>query len=219
MAAPAASAGQPPEGQFVVRLVLPSGKRCKVECGVRTTGIEVLCEVALKLGRAPDDVYDTRTLWLAYTVAAPVPMLNSSITDMVFVVGRDTTSEEVNGFLREASLPGSPLAATAEHGDILGFEPQQLVSTDYVNDVRSSIVDAASTMVVGDKMVTRGLSVAVMARVISSRPPAPSGSRTSATTLASSKSRAISQEDSPSMVGAAQSQMRLVPEYQATSRS
>ena len=45
------------------------------------------------------------------------------------------------------------LAPTAEHGAILGFETQPLVSTDYVNDVRSSIVDAASTMVVGDSMV------------------------------------------------------------------
>lgn len=85
--------------------------------------------------------------------AIRVPMLNSSITDMVFVVKKPVTAADVNGLLKAASEKGSPLAATAEHGDILGFEPQQLVSTDYVNDVRSSIVDAASTMVVGDKMV------------------------------------------------------------------
>ena len=46
-----------------------------------------------------------------------------------------------------------PLAASAEHGDLLGYETQPLVSTDYINDVRSSIVDAASTMMVGDKML------------------------------------------------------------------
>jgi glyceraldehyde 3-phosphate dehydrogenase len=85
--------------------------------------------------------------------AIRVPMLNSSITDMVFVVKKPVTAADVNGLLKAASEKGSPLAATAEHGDILGFETQQLVSTDYVNDVRSSIVDAASTMVVGDKMV------------------------------------------------------------------
>merc|ERR1719454_301917 len=47
--------------------------------------------------------------------AIRVPMLNSSITDMVFIVGRETTAAEVNAMLQTASQPGSPLAATAEH--------------------------------------------------------------------------------------------------------
>ena len=85
--------------------------------------------------------------------AIRVPMLNSSITDMVFIVGRDTTAAEVNALLEEASQPGSPLAATAEHGEILGFETKPLVSTDYCNDPRSTIVDADSTMVVMGNMV------------------------------------------------------------------
>jgi len=85
--------------------------------------------------------------------AIRVPMLNSSITDMVFCVGRNTTVSEVNSLLESASKPGQPLAATAEHGDILGFETKPLVSTDYNNDPRSTIVDAASTMVVQDNMV------------------------------------------------------------------
>merc|ERR1719183_1267010 len=80
-------------------------------------------------------------------------MLNSSITDMVFVVGRETTTAEVNELLSKASLPGSELAETAEHGAILGFETKPLVSTDYVNDTRSTIVDAESTMVVQGNMV------------------------------------------------------------------
>ena len=80
-------------------------------------------------------------------------MLNSSITDMVFNVGRPTTRDEVNALLKAASAAGAPLAATDVHGDVLGFEEQPLVSTDYVNDPRSSIVDAASTMVVGGSMV------------------------------------------------------------------
>merc|ERR1712070_973766 len=53
--------------------------------------------------------------------AIRVPMLNSSITDMVFIVGRDTTAAEVNEMLAKASQPGSPLAETAEHGAILGY--------------------------------------------------------------------------------------------------
>lgn len=86
--------------------------------------------------------------------AIRVPMLNSSLTDMVFVVKRPTTVAEVNGLMEKAtSDAASSLAPTADHGAILGFETQPLVSTDYVNDVRSSIVDAASTMVVCDTMV------------------------------------------------------------------
>jgi glyceraldehyde 3-phosphate dehydrogenase len=85
--------------------------------------------------------------------AIRVPMLNSSITDMVFNVGRETSAEEVNALLEKAAQPGSPLAATREHGAILGFETKPLVSTDYCNDTRSTIVDAQSTMVVGGSMV------------------------------------------------------------------
>ena len=79
-------------------------------------------------------------------------MLNASITDLVFVLKTPTTAADVNAMLKAASEEG-PLAASAEHGDILGYETQPLVSTDYVNDVRSSIVDASSTMMVGDKML------------------------------------------------------------------
>jgi glyceraldehyde 3-phosphate dehydrogenase len=85
--------------------------------------------------------------------AIRVPMLNSSITDVVLIVERDTTVEEVNDMLHKASLPGSPLAETDEHGPILGYETRPLVSTDYNNDTRSTIVDAPSTMVVMGNMV------------------------------------------------------------------
>ena len=86
--------------------------------------------------------------------AIRVPMLNSSITDMVFIVGRDTTAAEVNSMLEAASKPGSPLGEVAgEHGPILGYETKPLVSTDYCNDARSTIVDAQSTMVVMGNMV------------------------------------------------------------------
>ena len=39
-------------------------------------------------------------------------------------------------------------AAEGELKDILGYEERLLVSTDYTNDPRSSIIDAPSTMVV-----------------------------------------------------------------------
>lgn len=72
--------------------------------------------------------------------AVRVPLLNASLTDCVFEVERETTVEEVNS-LFEAAANG-PLRG------ILGYETRPLVSTDYTNDERSSIVDAPSTMVV-----------------------------------------------------------------------
>lgn len=72
-------------------------------------------------------------------LAVRIPLLNASLTDCVFEVSRETSVEEVNGLLQEASK-------TYLKG-ILGFEMRPLVSTDYVNDVRSGIVDGLSTMV------------------------------------------------------------------------
>ena len=72
--------------------------------------------------------------------AVRVPLLNASITDCVFEMARETTVEEVNGLFKAASE--GPLKG------ILGYETRPLVSSDYTNDKRSSIVDAPSTMVV-----------------------------------------------------------------------
>ncbi|TKA91206.1 ArsJ-associated glyceraldehyde-3-phosphate dehydrogenase [Guyparkeria sp. SB14A] len=79
-------------------------------------------------------------------LAVRVPLLNASLTDFVFTPERATTVEEVNDLLRVAAERG-PLAG------ILGFETRPLVSVDYVNDPRSSIVDAPSTMVIDDDLV------------------------------------------------------------------
>ncbi len=77
--------------------------------------------------------------------AVRVPLLNASLTDCVFEVARDTTPEEVNALFKQAS-EGS-LAG------ILGYEERPLVSTDFLNDPRSSIIDAPSTMVVNKRQV------------------------------------------------------------------
>ena len=77
--------------------------------------------------------------------AVRVPLLNASLTDCVFEVMRETTVEEVNALFKTAS-------EGALHG-ILGYEPRPLVSTDYLNDPRSAIIDAASTMVSGGTQV------------------------------------------------------------------
>lgn len=72
--------------------------------------------------------------------AVRVPLLNASLTDMVFELARETTAEEVNAAFKKAA--DGPLSG------ILGYEERPLVSTDYTNDDRSTIVDALSTMVV-----------------------------------------------------------------------
>jgi glyceraldehyde 3-phosphate dehydrogenase len=72
--------------------------------------------------------------------AVRVPLLNASLTDCVFEVERASTVEEVNALFKAAAE--GPLKG------ILGYEERPLVSTDYTNDTRSSIVDAPSTMVV-----------------------------------------------------------------------
>ena len=77
--------------------------------------------------------------------AVRVPLLNASLTDCVFEVARDTTEDEVNALFKTAAE--GPLAG------ILGYEERPLVSADYTNDTRSSIVDAPSTMVVNGTQV------------------------------------------------------------------
>ena len=72
--------------------------------------------------------------------AVRVPLLNASLTDMVVELERAVTVEEVNAAFKSAS-------EGALQG-ILGYETRPLVSADYTNDPRSTIVDAPSTMVV-----------------------------------------------------------------------
>ncbi|MFN3679058.1 ArsJ-associated glyceraldehyde-3-phosphate dehydrogenase [Thermosynechococcus sp.] len=78
-------------------------------------------------------------------LAVRVPLLNASLTDCVFEVSHPTTVAEVNAALKAA--------AAGELKGILGYEEHPLVSIDYCNDPRSSIVDALSTMVVDETQV------------------------------------------------------------------
>jgi len=78
-------------------------------------------------------------------LAVRVPLLNASLTDFVFESERPTTVEEVNALFKHASegyLKG-----------ILGYEERPLVSIDYKDDPRSSIIDAPSTMVIDQTQV------------------------------------------------------------------
>lgn len=72
--------------------------------------------------------------------AIRVPLANASLTDCVFELSRETSAEEVNAFMKDAS------ETTLKN--ILGYEERPLVSIDYRTDPRSVIIDALSTMVV-----------------------------------------------------------------------
>lgn len=78
-------------------------------------------------------------------LAVRVPLLNASLTDAVFTVKEDVTVKQINGLFEVA-------AGGALQG-ILGYETRPLVSADFVNDQRSGIVDALSTMVIDSRMV------------------------------------------------------------------
>jgi glyceraldehyde 3-phosphate dehydrogenase len=74
-----------------------------------------------------------------------VPTPNVSLVCLTAQVGKKTTRDEVNQALREAS-------SGALKG-ILAYEERPLVSSDFIGDPHSSIVDAAQTQVVGDDLV------------------------------------------------------------------
>lgn len=77
-------------------------------------------------------------------IAVRVPCQNASITDLNVLLKREVTKDEVNRALK---------AASASMPFVLGYEERPLVSTDYTDDSRSSIVDALSTQVVGGRLV------------------------------------------------------------------
>jgi glyceraldehyde 3-phosphate dehydrogenase len=78
--------------------------------------------------------------------AMRVPTPNVSVVDLVAFVEKKTSKEEVNAALKKASESGSLKG-------YLGFEENELVSSDFKGDSRSSIVDAPMTLVVGGNCV------------------------------------------------------------------
>ncbi len=72
--------------------------------------------------------------------AVRVPLLNASLTDCVFELARESDGAEINALF--AKWAEGPLDG------ILGFEARPLVSTDFLDDPRSAVVDGPATMVV-----------------------------------------------------------------------
>jgi glyceraldehyde 3-phosphate dehydrogenase len=75
--------------------------------------------------------------------AMRVPVPDGSATDLVAVVGRDTTRDEVNAAMKAAATSG-PMAA------IFRYTDHPIVSSDIIGDPASSIFDSLLTMVNGN---------------------------------------------------------------------
>jgi glyceraldehyde 3-phosphate dehydrogenase len=79
-----------------------------------------------------------------FSLRVPTPTV--SIIDFVAVTEKPVTVESVNAAFKAA-------AETDQYAGIIGFSEAELVSSDYRRDSRSSIIDAPSTMTIGDTMV------------------------------------------------------------------
>ncbi|MEE9268905.1 MAG: type I glyceraldehyde-3-phosphate dehydrogenase [Candidatus Krumholzibacteria bacterium] len=78
-------------------------------------------------------------------VALRVPTADVSIVDLTCTVEKATSIDEVNQAFREA--------ATGKLSGILGVSDEPLVSSDFIGDERSSIVDLISTNVIDGTLV------------------------------------------------------------------
>jgi len=74
--------------------------------------------------------------------AIRVPTPNVSVVDLTFVAEKPITKDAINGALKAA--------AEGELKGILGYDTNELVSSDFKGDARSSIVDGPLTKVVGN---------------------------------------------------------------------
>jgi glyceraldehyde 3-phosphate dehydrogenase (phosphorylating) len=77
--------------------------------------------------------------------AMRVPTPNVSVVDLVVLVDKKTTAQEVNGALKQAS--------TGAMKGLLQFSEEELVSIDFKGNPHSSIVDAAYTKVMDGDFV------------------------------------------------------------------
>jgi glyceraldehyde 3-phosphate dehydrogenase len=81
-----------------------------------------------------------------YALRVPVP--TGSATDLTFTASRDTTVDEVNGFMKAAAEGGLK--------GILVYTEDPIVSTDIVTDPASCIFDAGLTKVIGNQVKVVG---------------------------------------------------------------
>ncbi|MGE0789335.1 MAG: type I glyceraldehyde-3-phosphate dehydrogenase [Sandaracinaceae bacterium] len=76
--------------------------------------------------------------------AIRVPTPNVSLVILIAQLSKNATAEEINASLESA--------ANGKLEGILGYETNELVSSDFIGDTHSSVVDAPSTAVVGGNL-------------------------------------------------------------------
>ena len=76
-----------------------------------------------------------------------VPTINVSLVDLTFIAARDTSVDEINGIMRDASSGGDALASVLDYND------GPLVSVDFNHNPASSTFDATMTKVLGGNLV------------------------------------------------------------------
>lgn len=74
--------------------------------------------------------------------AMRVPTINVSVVDLVFKSAKETTAEEVNAIMKEAS--------EGELKGVLGYNDLPLVSHDFNHNPLSSVFESGKTKVIGD---------------------------------------------------------------------
>ena len=78
--------------------------------------------------------------------AVRVPTINVSFVDLTFIASRDTSVEEINDIMKQASQ--SP-----RYKGVLGYNDLPLVSIDFNHDPHSSTFDSTLTKVSGGRLV------------------------------------------------------------------
>ena len=79
-------------------------------------------------------------------MAMRVPVADGSVVDLVAMLSRDVTKDEVNAAMR-AAAGKAPLAG------ILEYSEEPLVSSDIIGNPHSSVFDSKSTTVLGNRLV------------------------------------------------------------------
>jgi glyceraldehyde 3-phosphate dehydrogenase len=75
-----------------------------------------------------------------------VPTMDVSVVDLTLETEKAVTKEALHALMKAASEKG-PLK------DILGYTEEQLVSSDFIGDPRSSVFDATLTQLMGDRFL------------------------------------------------------------------
>ncbi|MBN1678105.1 MAG: type I glyceraldehyde-3-phosphate dehydrogenase, partial [Candidatus Thermoplasmatota archaeon] len=76
-------------------------------------------------------------------LALRVPTPCGSVTDLSFVLSKETTADEINAALRKAAEGGMK--------GVMEYCTEPIVSTDVIGNPHSSVIDSLSTMVIGGK--------------------------------------------------------------------